>query len=83
MKELTEDYILCSDGYIQVVIGLNIEYKRFKGVTFLVWWPQYINDESGQKYLVSMQTVSDQVRRALHHIWPARSLMTNLTALPG
>ena len=82
LKDLAEDYILGSDGNIQAVVGLNIEYKQSKKATFSVWRPQYVKLEDGQKYLVSMQTITDQVRRAMYHIWPARLLLTNCIALP-
>jgi hypothetical protein len=36
LKYLAEDYILGSDGNIQVVIGIDIEYKQSKKATFSV-----------------------------------------------
>jgi hypothetical protein len=63
LKNLAEDYILGSDGNIQVVIGLNIEYKNSKKASLSIWRPQYIKDEDGQEYLVSAQTVCEQLFR--------------------
>jgi hypothetical protein len=68
LKDLAEDYILGSDGNIQVVIGLNIEYKQSKKATFSVWRPQYVKHEDGQEYFVSMQIISDQVRKPVRYI---------------
>lgn len=61
LNDLAEDYILGSDGNIRVVVGLNIEYTQSKKATFSVWQPQYIEHDDGQEYLISAQTVSNQV----------------------
>jgi hypothetical protein len=63
LKNLAKDYILGSDENIQVVIGLNIEYKNSKKASLSIWRPQYMKDEDKQEYLVSAQTVCEQLFR--------------------
>lgn len=59
---LAEDYILGSDGNIQVVIGFNIEYPQEanKTATISIWKPQLHPNEGGVELAVE-QTVADQV----------------------
>jgi hypothetical protein len=82
LPKLAENYILGSDGNIQVVIGLNIEYKRSKKATISVWRPQYIKDGDGQEFLVSAQTISEQVREHRSRIYPVGLILTSTAALP-
>lgn len=63
LKNLAKDYILGSNENIQVVIGLNIEYKNSKKASLSIWRPQYMKDEGKQEYLVSAQTVCEQLFR--------------------
>jgi hypothetical protein len=50
------DYIGDSDGGIQVVIGLNLNYND-KGASLSVWRPNITTEEDGIKYFDCVRTV--------------------------
>lgn len=61
LARLADDYILGSDGDIRIVVGLDVEYRGSKKATLSVWQPEIITNEGGEKELVAVQTVVDQV----------------------
>jgi hypothetical protein len=61
LDRLADDCILGSDGNIQVVVGLDIEYKASKQATLSVWRPNIITNEAGEEELVSQPIVANQV----------------------
>jgi hypothetical protein len=62
LSRLADDYIIQSDGNIQIVVALDIEYQGSKKATLSVWRPQVvINERDGQEELIAAQ-VEDKVR---------------------
>lgn len=55
---LADDYILGSDGDIQVVIGINVESDK---ATLSIWEPRIIPNDIGENELVAVQVVAEQV----------------------
>ncbi|KAI9826622.1 MAG: hypothetical protein M1832_006218 [Thelocarpon impressellum] len=60
LANLAEDYILGSDGNINAVIGLDIDYSGSKRAVLSVWRPRYVEHSDGQEVLMSVQTIIDQ-----------------------
>ncbi|KAH9207208.1 hypothetical protein DL95DRAFT_54131 [Leptodontidium sp. 2 PMI_412] len=60
--DLAEFYILGSDGNIQRVIGLDIEYKATKRATLSVWQPEYIGDEGSEELVATQALVAQEFR---------------------
>lgn len=61
LPHIADDYILGSDGDIQVVVGIDVEYQGSMKATLSVWRPRIIENEDGDAELVAEQTVVDQV----------------------
>lgn len=80
LTDLAEFYILGSDGNIQRVIGLDIEYKATKRATLSVWQPEYIGDE-GSEELVATQALVAQVKLHLRSI-PRRGITNGHKGIP-
>lgn len=71
LARLADDYVLCTDGTIQVMFGLDIEYRDKQSATLSEWRAQYINDpDTQEQLLVANQTITEKV-----------SLTTSLTIL--
>ncbi|KAL5326307.1 hypothetical protein ACEPPN_007445 [Leptodophora sp. 'Broadleaf-Isolate-01'] len=62
LTDLAEFYILGSDGNIQRVIGLDIEYKATKRATLSVWQPEYIGDEGSEELVATQALVAQEFR---------------------
>jgi hypothetical protein len=60
LDRIAWDYIGGSGGGIQVVIGLNLNYKD-KGASLSVWRPTITTEEDGRRYFDCVRTVH-QVR---------------------
>ena len=56
-----------SDGNVQRVIGLDIEYKATRRATLSVWQPEYVGDE-GSEELVAGQALVAQVKLHLRSV---------------
>lgn len=57
---LADDYILSSDGSINAVVCINVEYKASKKATFSVWRPTY-HTKDGAVEFRSTCVVKEQV----------------------
>jgi hypothetical protein len=57
LPHLAEDYILGSGALIQVVIGINIEYQKEKGMEAKVfmWRPEWIEEDGATKLQASQK----------------------------
>ena len=67
IPKLADRYILDSDGSVQAVVGLDIEYQRpnqtqakSREAVFSVWQPEYIQNDGGDLELVAVQKIKDQ-----------------------
>jgi len=60
LEYLAEEYILGSQGNIQVVVGLDIEYKDSNSATLSVWRAHRRTD-NGTKVLECIRQVTDKV----------------------
>jgi hypothetical protein len=56
LDRIAWDYIGGSGGGIQVVIGLNLNYKD-KGASLSVWRPSITTEEDGRRYFDCVRTV--------------------------
>ncbi|KFY05437.1 hypothetical protein V491_09128 [Pseudogymnoascus sp. VKM F-3775] len=63
LPRLANEYILGSDADIRVVIGIDVEYKGSKKASVSVWRPRIGVNDMGEKELVAVQTVTDQLFR--------------------
>lgn len=61
LSRLAEDYLLDSDASIQVMVGLDIEYRGSRKATISTWRAQEITDGE-QEELRVVQSVKDEVR---------------------
>jgi hypothetical protein len=61
LSRLANEYILGSDADIRVVIGIDVEYKRSKKASVSIWRPHIGVNDIGEKELLVVQTVTDQV----------------------
>lgn len=61
LARLADDYILGSQGNIQAVVGLDIEYKGSKEATLSIWKPHLEENEDGVSELTARQSVINQV----------------------
>ncbi|KAH8812494.1 hypothetical protein F5884DRAFT_785557 [Xylogone sp. PMI_703] len=63
LYRLADDYILGSDGDIQVVVGIDVEYRGSKKATLSIWRPRVVKVDDGELELVAAQTVKDVIFR--------------------
>lgn len=63
---LVDNYILCSNGNIKAVVGLDVDYKTKKG-TVSVWRPQLSTTEEGQIELAVVKTLDALVCCVIEH----------------
>ncbi|KAH3169823.1 hypothetical protein KXW84_003764 [Aspergillus fumigatus] len=68
INSLADDYILCSDGSVNVVICLDIEYRASRKATLSIWRPQVILRDDF-KELRACRVVNE-------HVWPFISRLT-------
>lgn len=61
LEKLAYEYILGSDGSINVVVGLDVEYRGRNEGTLCVWRPRFIVGDDGEKVLTVEKTITDQV----------------------
>jgi hypothetical protein len=60
VRDLADDYILCTDGSINVVVCLDIEYQKSKQATISIWRPEY-RLEAGKEVFVASLVVDQEV----------------------
>lgn len=60
IRDLVDDYILCTDGSINAVVCLDIEYRRTKKATISVWRPAY-RVENGVEVFEATPEVDEEV----------------------
>jgi hypothetical protein len=65
LRELADTYLVRSAGNIALTIGIDIEYDKSEKAVISVWRPQYVVDDAGHKDLISVETISHQVRVCL------------------
>lgn len=68
INSLADDYILCSDGSVNVVVCLDIEYKASRKATLSIWRPQIILTDEVRE-LRACRVVKE-------HVWPFKSRLT-------
>lgn len=61
LPKLARDYILGSEASVQVVIGLDIEYRATRKATVSMWRPRWFVRDDGGKNLMAEQTVVEEV----------------------
>jgi len=61
VEKLAYNYILGSDGSINVVVGLDVEYKGRKKGTLSVWRSQILTGDDEERELTVERTISEQV----------------------
>ena len=60
MPHLADDYILETNGSVQVVVGLDVDYGTKRG-TVSLWRPRYKRNEQGRLELEAAQVLNGQV----------------------
>lgn len=58
---LADQYVVRTSGCVQMVIGIKLGHPRSLKAELSVWRPHVI-EESGQRYLVSKNEISSEVR---------------------
>ena len=58
LLQLADDYITMSEGRIQMVIGVELDYRGTKSAMLKVWCPHYGSDE-GEDYVESKEVLSE------------------------
>ena len=69
LGQLAKNYILDSNGRVQVVVGLDIEYRK-KGsrkATLSVWRTRWFQADDGDKLRVE-EEITDEVCPTKHHV---------------
>jgi hypothetical protein len=61
LSRLAHEYILGSDRDIGVVIGIDVEYKGSRKASVSIWRPHIGVNDTGERELSVVQTVTDQV----------------------
>ena len=64
LSKLADHYIMESNGSIQTVIGISLDYWSSKKATFSIWRRSYGVDQQGQ-YLTADEVVVSQVRKVI------------------
>lgn len=60
IRDLVDDYILCTDGSINAVVCLDIEYRKTKKATISIWRPTY-RVENGVEVFETTPEVNEEV----------------------
>lgn len=80
ISRLADDYILNTDGSVNVVVCLDIDYKGSKKATISVWRPEYVTIDGVEEFRTNA-VVEAQVRSCpIEHF--TDSLLTSCKGLP-